>query len=262
MRLTPWLLAVSCSLLLLGGTTPALWAAESGDGVRVRESRGTFTSGTKAVTVDRFEPEAQGKYPAVILVHGADGFAEHTATLMEFARMLARTGHVALVVHYFERTDTRVAKGKAYIDAETIEANFVTWMATLADAVTFATKQPNVDPRRVGLLGFSLGAYLSLSVATLDSRVGAVVDFYGGLPAYFCNLFKKFPPVLILHGKEDKIISVDEATKLERLFKERKLTYEMKLYPRQGHVFKGDDARDAAHTAIRFLKKYLHDQRR
>ena len=36
------------------------------------------------------------------------------------------------------------------------------------------------------MLGFSLGAYLAVSAAAIDSRVQAVVEFFGGLPKENC----------------------------------------------------------------------------
>jgi dienelactone hydrolase len=55
-------------------------------------------------------------------------------------------------------------------------------MKTLWDAVSFVSRQPQVDPQRIGLLGFSVGGYLALSASAIDSRIRAVVEFFGGMP--------------------------------------------------------------------------------
>ena len=55
-------------------------------------------------------------------------------------------------------------------------------MRTVGVAITFAAQPPSVDPDRIGLLGFSLGAYLALSVTWVEPRVKAVVEFFGGMP--------------------------------------------------------------------------------
>src|SRR5205823_7755962 len=44
----------------------------------------------------------------------------------------------------------------------------ISWALAIADGVTHLSKQPRVDPRRMGLVGFSLGSYLALSVAMYD----------------------------------------------------------------------------------------------
>ena len=76
-------------------------------------------------------------------------------------------------------------------------------MITIGDALTVLGKQEDVDPDRIGRLGFSLGSYLSLSVASPGRPVSAVVDSFGGLPGLFSWNLQRFPPTLILHGDAD-----------------------------------------------------------
>src|SRR5437660_10614651 len=92
------------------------------------------------------------------------------------AELLAANGFAVYVPHYFDRTGTSQA------DRDTIFRHFPLGMKTLWDSVSFVARQPHVDPERMGLLGFSLGAYLSLSTAAIDSRVRAVVEVFDGIP--------------------------------------------------------------------------------
>ena len=96
--------------------------------------------------------------------------------MSEPADLLARQGFAVYILHYFDRT------GTVFADQQIIFSKFPLWMKTLWDAISHVEKQACVDPNRIGLLGFSLGAYLSLSDATIDKRIKAVVDFFGGLP--------------------------------------------------------------------------------
>jgi carboxymethylenebutenolidase len=138
-----------------------------------------------------------------------------------------------------------------------MRANFPSWLRAIADGITSASKQPNVDPKRVGLLGYSLGAYLSLSLSAFDPRVSAVVEYFGGLPPEIARELKSLPAVLILHGAADKIVPVSEANELERLLAERNLDFEKKVYPGQGHGFLGDEGQDATNRTIAYLEKHL-----
>jgi uncharacterized protein len=45
----------------------------------------------------------------------------------------------------------------------------------IAAAVTFLTRQPGVDPARIGVLGLSMGAEEAIGAAGTDSRIRAVV---------------------------------------------------------------------------------------
>lgn len=217
----------------------------------IRETKGSFESQGKAISVEKFEPKSAGRHPAILILHGAAGMAIGGPEFREFARELARRGYVAHIVHYFDQTGTVSA------DDAAIGKLFSAWMLTIGDALTTVSKQDNVDPARLGLLGFSLGSYLSLSVASHDRRVSAVVEYFGGLPDLFAWNLKRFPPTLILHGDADPVVPVSEARKLEKLLGEKKFPFEIRIYPGQGHRFRGDDDKDAYERSLRFFEKHL-----
>src|SRR2546423_787065 len=81
-----------------------------------------FVSGGKTIPVERFAPKQAGKYPAILLVHGADGFALGGQHYRQMAQAVADKGYVVFLVHYFERTDTKWA------DLLTMIKEFATWM--------------------------------------------------------------------------------------------------------------------------------------
>jgi carboxymethylenebutenolidase len=217
-------------------------------GSEVRIANTTFQSAGKSITLQQFLPVAPGRYPAVLALHGSGGIREGWAE--QPSRLLAGQGYSVFVVHFFERTDTLRA------DRDTTLRNFSDWMRTIGDAFTFAAQHDSVDPNRIGLLGFSLGAYLSLAVASVDVRVKAVVDFFGGMPEELQG-FQRMPPVLILHGEDDRVVPVSEATKLQQLLNRAGTPYEIKLYPGAGHGFNGLQLMDAGRRTVQFLNKYL-----
>ncbi len=218
-------------------------------GAPVQRSTHTLNSDGYMVAVELFRPQNNGTHPAVIALHGSgglqDGWAEQPASL------LAGRGFAVFVLHYFERTATNWA------DDRTIRENFAAWMKTISDAITFASKQSGVDGGRVALLGFSLGAYLALSVATQDSRVKAVIDFFGGMPQELTRDLKPMPPVLILHGEDDPVVPVAEAYRLQHLFEANGTQHEVKVYPGAGHGFSGFDMLDAGQRTLGFLQRHL-----
>ncbi len=215
----------------------------------VTQSAIVLESGGKDIRFDCFLPGGNGqRFPAVIGLHGSGG---GHATMAEPANLLAEQGFAVYVLHYFDRTGTTEA------DRETIFRHFPIWMKTLWDAVSFVAGQPQVDPERIGLLGFSLGAYLSLSNAAIDSRIRAVVEFFGGLPKEMRLFTLRLCPVLILHGEADQTIPVEEAYHLQRFLEKKQIPYEMQIYPGAAHGFSGEIWRDAALRTLGFLKKHL-----
>jgi len=215
----------------------------------IAQSQLKFESGGKAIRIDSYTAESNvGPLPAVIALHGSGG---GIAGMGKSAALLAERGFAVFVLHYFDRTDTTNA------DKATILRNFPIWMKTLWDAVSFVEKQAGVDRERIALLGFSLGAYLSLANASIDNRVRAVVEFFGGLPREMKLFMRRLCPVLILHGEADATVPVAEAYNLQRLLEEKGIPYEIKVYSGAGHGFEDDVWRDAGLRTLQFLQRHL-----
>jgi carboxymethylenebutenolidase len=135
----------------------------------------------------------------------------------------------------------------------------------VCEAVRYVAKLPGVDAKRIGLIGFSLGAYLSLAAAIeSDTPVAAVVDLFGGLPEPYWEKAHKLPPTLIIHGGVDKVVPVREALLLKKLLRKHERPYEIKIYKKADHLFGGNvfsaDARDAHKRTLDFLAKHLKPQ--
>jgi carboxymethylenebutenolidase len=216
----------------------------------IKQFPAVFQSGGKTIRLDAYLPEATaGPFPAVIALHGAGGGA---SGMERYAGLLAAQGFAVYVLHYFDRTGIESA------DKATIIRNFPLWMKTLWDAISFVETQPRVDRERLALLGFSLGAYLSLANSAIDPRVKAVVEFFGGMPKEMDLFMRRLCPVLILHGEADPTVPVEEAYRLQRLLEKKGIPYEMKLYPGAGHGFEGQTVwRDAGLRSLQFLQKYV-----
>ncbi len=212
----------------------------------VQPSTAPFLCEGHRITVHQFVP-AQPAHAAVLALHGSGGSPD--GSINQRARRLAGAGFLALVIRYFERTGTVSASD------DDMHRHFDTWVRTVLAAVNYATGLTGI--MRLGMIGFSLGAYLALTAASQDRRVHAVVDYYGGLPDLFAAATEAMPPVLILHGQQDPTVPVAEAHKLARLMERVQAPYEMKIYPEAGHEFTGADSEDAAQRSIVFLRKHL-----
>ncbi|MGA2203497.1 MAG: dienelactone hydrolase family protein [Terriglobales bacterium] len=217
----------------------------------ISQSELTFQSGGKPTRLDAYLPPdtPADPLPAVVALYGAGG---NISGMEQYASMLAAQGFAVYLLHYFDRTGTESA------DKPTILRNFPLWMKTLWDAISFIETQPRADGKRIALLGFSLGAYLSLANSPIDHRVQAVVEFFGGMPKEIHLFMRRLCPVLILHGEADATVPVDEAYQLQKLLEKKGIPYEMKIYPGAGHGFEDQTIwRDAGLRSLQFLQKYL-----
>ncbi len=234
--------------------------------VTVKESPAVFQSGGKSIRLDAYLPFAtDGALPAVIALHGAGG---GVSGMEHYAGMLAAQGFAVYLLHYFDRAGidsadkpTRIVEQKIVeqkLVKQKIMRNFPLWMKTLWDATSFVETQPAVDGDRIALLGFSLGAYLSLANSAIDPRVKAVVEFFGGMPKEMNLFMRRLCPVLILHGEADSTVPVEEAYHLQKLLEKKGISYEIKIYPGAGHGFEDQTIwRDAGMRSLQFLQKHL-----
>ena len=158
-----------------------------------RPQTSTFRGGGRAITLERALPATGGPHPAVLLLHGSDGLAGSGPRFRLMMQALAGLGYAALLPHYFDRTgddDLGVGTNRA----RAIEQSFPLWRETIAEAVSEAARLPGIDPDRIGLCGFSLGAFLALGVAARQPQVRCVIEFCGGLPDDLTGQSFTLPP--------------------------------------------------------------------
>ncbi|HEY8384339.1 MAG TPA: dienelactone hydrolase family protein [Microvirga sp.] len=208
---------------------------------------GSYPSGGAAITIERFGASGGVRRPAVILLHGSDGPGQRYRGA---AQQLASAGYHVFLPHYLERTgQSRAAFG-------TIGANLPAWSEAVRDAISYASGQPGVDPGRIGVLGISLGGGLGLRLAQQDRRVRALVSYFGFVPAGF-TAAGRLPPTLVLHGAEDRVVSVQNATALQGILQARRIPHEVQIYPGEGHGFSVGAAADAAQRIAAFFGRTL-----
>ena len=209
-----------------------------------------FLSKDRQIEIVEFAPSRAGKFPALLILHGANG--PMSTFIGDHAQHLANAGYVVFFVHYFDRT------GTYYASPSEMREHFSEWVETVEDALCYCEQRPKVDPERIGLVGYSLGGYLSLSLASQNPKIDAVVSIVGGIPEYFAERARHMPPTLILHGANDTRVPVKEAYRVEELLKQLNAPYELKIYKGQGHFFHGSAQIDALMRTFSFLQKHLH----
>lgn len=212
----------------------------------------SYSSQGKTIGIVVQEPQRPGTFPALLVIHGSSGPV--SSFVGDYAQQLANFGYVVFFVHYFDAT------GTGYASYSGIRTHFQTWLTTIADAISFAGRHLKVDSSRIGLLGVSLGGFLSLSLASKDSRVCAVASLMGGMPDEFISEARQMPPTLLLHGEADPVVPKSEAQKVDALLERLGTPHELKIYPGQGHSFGGMAQMDALTRTLRFLSRHLKNE--
>ena len=202
-----------------------------------------FTSGDRQVTYEIFGAKSTG--PVVIMLHGASGPA--IPLYRNLAQTIASSNYTVFFLHYFDATDTFRAS----------PANYRAWEKTVSDLVEECGKSPQWSSRKIGILGFSLGASVALAAGSQMLSVSAVADWYGSLPDEFFYELKGMPPLLILHGEQDGNIPVVNARQLIQLCAIKHFTCENHIYSDQGHGFMPPAYDNAVKRTLDFFSQYL-----
>lgn len=200
-------------------------------------------------------PEAAGRAPAALLLHGYSSSKERLSDTI--GKALAVRGIASLAIDL----PLHGAREDAMLDEARRNPLGLAqhWSAALAEAkaaIGWLMARDDVDASRINATGYSLGSYIALQTAAADSRVASVMVAAGGdLPMTpWTSMLRmiadpvqsvralKGRPLLMLHGRTDRTISAEQARRL----------YDAAAQPKQlrwydtGHVLPAAAADDAA----------------
>lgn len=176
-------------------------------------------------------PRALGTHPGVILLPGSSGWKP---TYADLARRLSESGFVVLALDYYAET------GPATTGATDRADKWLRWQQTVRNTIAYLHTLPSVSDRPIGLVGYSQGAFLAVSVASSTPTVRAVVAFFGGGGSINDSLEQEaqgFPALLILHGEADTVVPISAAHRLRDAVLAQGGHVEMHVYPAVGHAF-------------------------
>jgi dienelactone hydrolase len=210
-----------------------------------------FQSGGRRIGADYYQASGPGPHPSVLVLHGAGGTFFDGPDMRRMSRALAAAGNDVYFMHYFNRTGTWFG-----LDAG-MQKNFPTWLATVRDAIKWVrSRQPGGGP--IGIYGYSLGGFLALAAGSDNADVGAIIEQAGGAWNGKERLLGRMPPLLLVHGLEDRRVPFDRhATPLVALLKRRGMNFRTHFFPGQGHVFSQSALREVREDAVRFFGQHL-----
>ena len=225
------------------------------------ESRNvSYKSGDETVNAVMYTPQGKGPFPALVVIHEYWGLNDW---VKEQASKLADQGYVTLAIDLY-----RGKVGTTPDEAHELMRGVPEDRANrdLLAASSYLRSQKNVDPKRVGSIGWCMGGGYSLNLALNDPKLKAAVINYGHLATDDATLKKINAAILGIFGGQDRGIPVADVNKFEAQLKALGKTVEIHVFPDAGHAFenpnnkqgyRADDAAQAWQLTVDFLAKNL-----
>jgi carboxymethylenebutenolidase len=218
----------------------------------------TYKSGAEKISGYLALPEGNGRHPAIVVIHEWWGL---TDWVKEQAQRLAGEGYIALAVDLYRgpsTTDPDVAhelmRGLPNDRA----------LRDLEAAFDYLSTRKDVNPKRIGSIGWCMGGGFSLQLAIHEPKLAACVVNYGALPTDPADIARIRAPVLGNFGAEDRGITPVAVQAFQQAMKSAKKHVDIKIYDGTGHGFENPNNKaayrqSAAEDAWQRITDFLHD---
>ncbi len=214
-------------------------------------SNGGHTSGYLATP-------SSGTGPGVLVIQEWWGLVDHIKRVCD---RFAAEGFSALApdMYHGKTASEPDEAGKLFMALNIAQAE-----KDLRGAATFLAGHSSTA--KLGVVGFCMGGQLALFAATLNTNVGACVDFYGVHPNVKPDYSKLSGPVLGLFAEKDAFVTPQTARDVDAAIKKAGKQSEIHIYPGVDHAFFNDDnvaaynkpaAEDAWKRTLGFFKANL-----
>lgn len=207
------------------------------------------------------QPDDNATHPGMVLIQEWWGMEPHVISL---ADKLAADGFVVAVPDlYHGKVVTEPDEAQKMVMM--IRSNVNKAANEIIGALNAVKAMQNVKPKKLGLMGFCVGGFLTFTVAEHYPDLGATVAFYGaGYNPTSQSVAKVNAPILAIYGSQDHSVPKEQLQKIEQMYKKAGKPLTVKIY-NAGHAFINPDhgagnekaAADAWPLAVGFLKEHL-----
>lgn len=189
-------------------------------------------------------PERSERGPAMLLVHQNTGVTDYVKIeALKFARL----GYTAVVPNLYEILGhpglTHIHTGRE-VQAKTPDADFV---RVIGAGWSYLLSRPDVDPKRVGVVGYSMGGRIGIHFVAAAPQVRCFVGYYPTVrdepvtemrprrPWEAARLIRC--PSIVLYGADDKVTTLPIQERVWQAFRDNGQSLEWHFFPFGGHGF-------------------------
>jgi dienelactone hydrolase len=182
-----------------------------------------------------YDDALQGRRPGVLVVHewwGLNDFARQKA------EQLAGLGYVAFAADMYGNGLVASDPQEAARLANGLRGNKPLFRARAQAALNALSEVPQVDPQRLGAIGFCFGGTAVLELAYSGAGLKGVVSFHGGLTAPRPEELKGIKAaILVLHGADDPHVTPEAIAAFQEAMRQGGLDWQMVYFGGAVHAF-------------------------
>jgi dienelactone hydrolase len=179
--------------------------------------------------------DSKGKRPCVLIVHDWDGLGDYEKMR---AKQIASLGYTALAVDIYGRGVRPKPPQAAGAESGKYAKDRMLTRRRIGMAMRYASGQPQVDRKRIAVMGYCFGGMVALELGRAGNPVKGIVSFHGNLSNPNPSDAKDIKgQVLILHGAADPFVPKAQVAAFEKEMKAAKRPYRIVVYPGAVHAF-------------------------
>jgi carboxymethylenebutenolidase len=219
-----------------------------------------YQSGDETVSAYLALPASGGRHPGIIVIHEYWGLNDW---IKQNAQKLADQGYVALAVDLY-RGGVATTPGDAQELMRALPKDRA--VRDLEAAFSYLAARPDVDPTRIGSIGWCMGGGYSFQVAIHEPALAACVVNYGVPPTDPADIAAIHAPILGNFGADDMGITPAAVHAFQQAALADHKSVDLKEYDGAGHAFENPNntsgyrpeaAADAWNRIVAFLSANL-----
>lgn len=208
--------------------------------IQSKEIHYTAADGSQLVSYYVYDDAIKVKRPGILVVHewwGLNDYARRRAT------ELAKLGYAAMAIDMYGEGKHTEKASEATEMMHGVFNDASTSMIRAKAGLDLLKAQPQVDPTKIGAIGYCFGGKIVLDMARTGLPLNGVASFHGVLatatPAKEGAVKAK---ILVLHGAADTMVPAADVTAFKAEMKAANVPYELVVYPNAKHGFSSPDA--------------------
>jgi len=201
------------------------------DASNIRTSIVSYVSGSDTVSAYLAEPAGGGKHPALIVIHEWWGL---TDWIKQNARDFAGKGYVAMAIDLYRGALASTSQNAYRLMVSVPKERGI---SDLEAAFNYLSSMKDVDPTKIGVIGWCMGGSYSFEAATSLPKLAACVIDYGDVDTSSTVVERIKCPVLCNFAELDKTYTPQMGKAFSEAMENHGKKIEFHVYPNVNHAF-------------------------